>query len=61
MIIIEDNKVMVLYGYKGKDWVGFDNLKSLIYKIDYVVKKNFFCGVMFWVIDLDDFLGKYCG
>lgn len=40
LIVVEDNKVMVLYGYKGKDWVGFDNLVSLIYKIDNVVMKN---------------------
>lgn len=61
LTIIEDNKAMAPYGYKGKDWVGFDNPKSLIYKIDHVVKKNSLRGVMFWAIDLDDFSGKHCG
>lgn len=51
---------MAPYGYKDKDWVGFHNSKSLLYKIDNVVKKNFLRGVMFWAIDLDDFSGLHC-
>lgn len=59
--VVEENVAKAPYGYKDKDWVGFDNPKSLIYKIDYVVKKNSLRGVMFWAIDLDDFSGQHCG
>ncbi|KAK3735396.1 hypothetical protein QZH41_003469 [Actinostola sp. cb2023] len=52
---------MAPYGYKGKDWVGYDDQKSLIYKIDNVVKKSKLRGVMFWSIALDDFSGQHCG
>jgi len=58
---VEKNKAEAPYGYKDKDWVGFDNPQSLIYKIDNVVKKNSLRGVMFWAIDLDDFSGQHCG
>ena len=61
LTVVEKNKAMAPYGYKDKDWVGFDNPKSLIYKIDNIVKKNFLRGVMFWAIDLDDFSGQHCG
>ena len=61
LTVVEKNKAEAPYGYKDKDWVGFDNPKSLIYKIDNVVKKNSLRGVMFWAIDLDDFSGQHCG
>ena len=61
LTVVEDNKAKAPYGYTGKDWVGFDNPESLIYKIDHVVKKNSLRGVMFWAIDLDDFSGQHCG
>ena len=61
LTVVENNTAKAPYGYKGKDWVGFDNPKSLIYKIDNVVKKNSLRGVMFWSIDLDDFSGQHCG
>ncbi|EDO40446.1 predicted protein [Nematostella vectensis] len=61
LTVVENNKAKAPYGYKGHDWVGFDNPKSLIYKIDNVVKKNQLRGVMFWAIDLDDFSGEHCG
>ena len=61
LTVVEKNKAEAPYGYKDKDWVGFDDPKSLIYKIDNVVKKNSLRGVMFWAIDLDDFSGQHCG
>ena len=61
LTIVEKNKAMAPYGYKDKDWVGFDNPESLIYKIDNVLKKNSLRGVMFWALDLDDFSGQHCG
>ena len=61
LTVVENNKAEAPYGYKEKDWVGFDTPQSLIYKIDTVVKKNSLRGVMFWAIDLDDFNGTHCG
>ncbi|KAJ7376758.1 hypothetical protein OS493_032817 [Desmophyllum pertusum] len=61
LTVVHKNKAMAPYGYKNKDWVGFDDQKSLTYKIDHVVKKNSLRGVMFWSIDLDDFSGQHCG
>lgn len=61
LTVVENNKAEAPYGYQEKDWVGFDTPKSLIYKIDNVVKKNSLRGVMFWAIDLDDFDGTHCG
>ena len=61
LTVVEENKAMAPYGYKDKDWVGYDNPASLIYKIDNVVMKNALRGVMFWAIDLDDFSGEHCG
>ena len=61
LTVVEKNKANAPYGYKDKDWVEFDNLKSLLYKIDNVVKKNSLRRVMFWAIDLDDFSGQHGG
>ena len=36
--IVEDNVVKAPYGYKDSTWVGFDDEKSLIYKVDTLVK-----------------------
>ena len=36
--IVQDEKVKAPYGYKGKDWVGFDDPASLVYKAKHLVK-----------------------
>jgi len=59
--IVEDNVVQSPYGYKGQDWVGFDNQKSLIHKVRTLIKGKNLGGAMFWDLPLDDFSGAFCG
>ncbi|EDS25631.1 chitotriosidase-1 [Culex quinquefasciatus] len=54
-----DNVQMVPYTYSGNQWVGFDNVKSITEKCNFI-KTNGLAGGMFWSIETDDFLGK-CG
>ena len=59
--VVTDNPVKAPYGHKGTIWVGFDDNKSLQYKVTEVIKKNGLMGAMFWALDLDDFSGSQCG
>jgi chitinase len=36
------------YAYKGTDWVGFDDVKSIKYKTQYLIDNNL-GGAMVWV------------
>ena len=36
--IVEDNAAKAPYGYKGTDWVGFENVKSIVYKVKLLIK-----------------------
>uniref|UniRef100_A0A8C3VMV6 Acidic mammalian chitinase n=1 Tax=Catagonus wagneri TaxID=51154 RepID=A0A8C3VMV6_9CETA len=54
---IEDQKVP--YAYKDTEWIGYDNIESYGYKVDFL-KENSLGGAMVWAIDLDDFSGSFC-
>ncbi|CAG5134598.1 unnamed protein product, partial [Candidula unifasciata] len=47
------------YLYKARQWVGYDDLQSVTEKACYT-KEHGYGGVMFWALDLDDFLGQTC-
>lgn len=44
----------VPYAFKGNQWVGYDDLDSLPYKLNYILANNL-GGAMFWSIETDDF------
>ena len=53
---LEEGKVPYAYG-EGKwnpQWVGYDNAKSIIYKVEMAKDKNL-GGIMWWSPDMDDF------
>ncbi|XP_066581003.1 acidic mammalian chitinase-like [Prorops nasuta] len=54
-----DEEQRVPYAYNGRQWVGYDNVKSIAEKAEYIKKKNL-GGAMLWSIETDDFHGK-CG
>ncbi|CAH0550889.1 unnamed protein product [Brassicogethes aeneus] len=54
-----DNEQKVPYAFKGDQWIGYDNPKSIAIKVNY--SKNLkLGGVMIWSIETDDFKG-ICG
>ena len=54
------NEGMVPYAYGDGDWVGYDNVRSIAYKVE-MLKSYGLGGVMWWAPDLDDFNGEFCG
>jgi len=46
------------YDESGKNWITYDDLRSISIKVDYIEEKNL-GGGMFWAIDLDDFNNDY--
>ncbi|KAK3739098.1 hypothetical protein QZH41_018242, partial [Actinostola sp. cb2023] len=57
----EKSAVRAPYGYVNDIWVGYDDVASLKFKVDEVIKKKGLAGAMFWALPLDDFSGKFCG
>ncbi|XP_008184295.1 probable chitinase 10 isoform X2 [Acyrthosiphon pisum] len=47
------------YAYKGNQWVGFDDVKTVAQKAEYVKSMNL-GGAMIWALDLDDYR-NVCG
>lgn len=54
-----DDTQKVPFAYKGNQWVGYDDEKSLGFKLSYIKNKGL-GGVMFWSIETDDF-SNLCG
>lgn len=57
--VVFDEEQRTPYAYNGNQWVGFDNIKSLTEKAEYV-KAHGLGGAMVWSIETDDFQGA-CG
>lgn len=57
--LVWDNEQQVPFAYRDKQWVGFDDERSLKTKVGWL-KSEGFGGIMVWSVDLDDFRG-YCG
>ncbi|RNA45046.1 acidic mammalian chitinase-like, partial [Brachionus plicatilis] len=49
----------VPYAYRPGLWIGFDNIPSLINKVNYV-KRMQLAGVIVWSLDMDDKSGAVC-
>ena len=60
LTVVQDNTVKAPYGYKGDQWVGYDDEMSLTLKVNSVIKEKNLLGAMFWALDLDDFKGSFC-
>lgn len=54
------SKVEAPYAFKGNQWVGYDNKKSIEIKTDYLIKEKL-GGGMVWSLETDDFRGKCFG
>ena len=48
----------VPYAYGDGDWVGYDNVDSIIYKID-MARSYGVGGLMWWTMDGDDFTVRF--
>lgn len=49
----------VPYSFNGNQWVGYDNIEAISYKLDYIIRENL-GGSMWWSLESDDFR-NLCG
>jgi len=54
-----DDEGQVPYAHGDGDWVGFDNVRSIEYKVE-IAKHYNLGGIMWWATDIDDFKGTWC-
>jgi len=54
-----DTRTEAPYCYLGDQWVGYDNVRSITAKVQYI-RSNSYAGWMTWNLDLDDFTGSHC-
>uniref|UniRef100_K1PKV2 Acidic mammalian chitinase n=1 Tax=Magallana gigas TaxID=29159 RepID=K1PKV2_MAGGI len=54
-----DEERRVPYMYDGSDWVGYENVRSVIEKTKWVMDHGY-AGIMIWALDQDDFTGHFC-
>ncbi|XP_076309101.1 putative chitinase 10 [Tachypleus tridentatus] len=59
-VLVWDNEQMVPYAYKDDQWVGFDDLRSVKLKAQWLMQAGY-GGVMIWSLDMDDFMGSCMG
>jgi len=55
-----DDEQKVPYVVKNDQWVGFDDERSIIEKMNWLISNNY-AGAMVWTVDMDDFLGTCAG
>ena len=58
--LLKDDEQKVPYAVKGDQWVGFDDERSIIEKMNWVNANNY-AGSMVWTVDMDDFTGTCAG
>lgn len=58
--VVFESSIEAPYAYKDKQWIGYDNEKSIYLKVQYLQKKKL-AGAMVWSIETDDFRGQCHG
>lgn len=54
-----ENTQGVPYAFLGNQWVGYDDIEAISYKLDFIVRENL-GGAMWWSLESDDFR-NLCG